>query len=466
LAVFVCCAVLICASAVLAQDWPQWRGANRDAKVDGFKAPASWPGKLTQAWKITVGVDSCATPALVGDKLYVFTRQDANEVILCLNAATGKELWRDGYVAVTVTGAPASHPGPRSSPAVVNGKVVTFGVGGVLSCWDTNSHKLLWRKDEFQGVWPQFYTGMSPVITDGLCIGHFGGPNNTAVVAYDMTTGNRKWAWPSPAGPSYASPNIMTVSNTKMVVVMTETNIVGLKIADGTLQWEIPYAGSGMSGMNTCTPIVDGATIYYGGSTRGISASTIKKDGDKFVVAELWPANMDNSTQYNTPVLKNGLLYGLSQSGSYFCVDAKTGKTAWTQSASTSTPASGGRAMGLLNSPGDNFVIVPAAMGGGGGRGGMGGGGGGGRGGMGGGRGGGGMGGGGGFGSIVDAGSFLIGLTSPGKMVIFQPSDKEYKELAGYQVTEGNAQVYAYPVVSGNRIYIRDQTTLALWTIE
>src|SRR6266849_3442676 len=74
-----------------AQDWPQWRGPNRDAKVTGFNAPKAWPKKLTQKWKVTVG-EGVATPALVGDKLYVFARQEGGEIARCLDAGTGKEL--------------------------------------------------------------------------------------------------------------------------------------------------------------------------------------------------------------------------------------------------------------------------------------------------------------------------------------------------------------------------------------
>ena len=126
------CVILLGAASAFAKDWPQWRGPNRDGKVKGFTAPQKWPTELTQKWKVTVGSGD-ATPALVGDKLYVFTRQGADEVTLCLNAANGKELWKDKYAAQAVTGAASRHPGPRSSPAVANGKVVTLGVGGVLS---------------------------------------------------------------------------------------------------------------------------------------------------------------------------------------------------------------------------------------------------------------------------------------------------------------------------------------------
>ena len=81
-------------SCGLAQDWPQWRGPNRDAKAAGFKAPKVWPKELTQKWKIAVG-DGVATPVLVGNKLYVFTRQEEFEIVRCLNEATGKEIWQE-----------------------------------------------------------------------------------------------------------------------------------------------------------------------------------------------------------------------------------------------------------------------------------------------------------------------------------------------------------------------------------
>ncbi len=104
--VIVGCVVLLGASGASAQDWPQWRGPNRDAKATGFVAPKTWPKELTKKWSVPVG-DGVATPALVGDKLYVFTRQDGNEVIRCLDATTGKEVWQDKYQADDATGAAA-----------------------------------------------------------------------------------------------------------------------------------------------------------------------------------------------------------------------------------------------------------------------------------------------------------------------------------------------------------------------
>ena len=391
----------ISASCALAQDWPQWRGANRDAKATGFTAPKTWPKELTQKWKVTVGLGD-ATPALVGNKLYVFARQDADEVIRCLDTANGKELWQEKYAAQAASGPSAQHSGPRSSPAVADGKVVTIGVGGVLSCVDAVMGKLLWRKDDFSGVWPKFFTASSPIVTGGLCIAQLGGESNGGIVAYDLATGDQKWKWTGD-GTAYASPSLLTVEGTKMLVTLTAKKIVGLGVADGKLLWEAPFPVQGMS-YNAATPIVEGQTVIYAGAGRGTKAVKIEKTADGFAAKELW-SNPDNAVQFNTPVLKGGQIYGLSQKSVIFCLDAKDGKTLWTTEL-------GGR----------------------------------------------------GFGSIVDAGSVLLALTPKGELAVFEPSDKEYKKLASYKVAD--TETYAYPVAAGKGLFVKEKDSLTLWNIE
>src|SRR5438105_3862803 len=107
------CSLLLNAAGLRAQDWPEWRGPGRDARVSGFNAPPSWPQTLTQKWRVTVG-DGVATPALVGDRIYVFTRQGDSEITRCLDASNGKEVWQDSYPSQPATGPAGSFPGPRS----------------------------------------------------------------------------------------------------------------------------------------------------------------------------------------------------------------------------------------------------------------------------------------------------------------------------------------------------------------
>jgi outer membrane protein assembly factor BamB len=396
--------LLLSAAALTAQDWPQWRGANRDAKVAGFKAPATWPAQLTPKWKQTVGLGD-TTPALVGDRLFVLSRVDAEENVICLNAADGKEIWRQKYAAPTVSGpAAGAHSGPRSSPAVSDGKVVTFGVTGILTCWNAADGAQLWQKKDAT-AWPRFYTSASPLLTDGLCVVQVGGDADGGVAAYDLKTGDQKWKWTG-AGPGYASPVVMTVAGTKIVVVLTSKSVEGINLADGKGLWTLPFTVAGM-GYNASTPIVDGDTLIYAGQGRGIKAVKVAKTGDTFATTELWSA-ATVSPQFNTAVLKDGFLYGLTQQNAFFCVNEKTGAVAWTDAASRGTPA--------------------------------------------------------GYGSVVDAGSVLLALTTASQLYVVQPTEKAFTQVASIKVAD--TPTFAYPVVSGNRLFIRDRDSLSLLTLE
>jgi outer membrane protein assembly factor BamB len=398
-----------------AADWPQWRGPNRDAKATGFTAPATWPKELTKKWRVTVG-DGVGTPALVGDKLYVFTRVGGDEVTRCLDAATGNEVWQDkNNVAFKSKGGDNGFPGPRASPTVADGKVVTLGVNGTLSCLDAATGKVAWRKDDYKDSFPTFHTSSSPVVVDGLAVAQLGGKQG-AVVAYDLATGAERWKWTGGGGTSYASPVVMTVGGTKAIVAETDENIVALSPA-GALLGQIPYPlpprGSGRGGLsyNASTPMVDGDTLIYAGSNRGTKAVKVEKAGDKLTTKELW-SNPDNSVQFNTPVVRGDLVFGLSARNDLFCIDTKSGKTLWSAPVGKQATGRGGT----------------------------------------------------GYGSIVDAGAVLFALTPAGELVVFEPSDKDFKPLARYKVADG--QTYAYPVIAGKGVYIKDKDAVTLWAFE
>src|SRR5579872_1772417 len=86
-------ALLTLASAGRGQDWPQWRGPNRDGVFTGVKVPHKWPKALVEEWKVTVG-RGVASPVVVGGKAYVFAGVKDDEFVLCIDLASGKEVWR------------------------------------------------------------------------------------------------------------------------------------------------------------------------------------------------------------------------------------------------------------------------------------------------------------------------------------------------------------------------------------
>jgi outer membrane protein assembly factor BamB len=388
--------ILFSSTNSFSQDWPQWRGINRDSKVTGFKAPAAWPAELKQAWKVTVGF-SDATPVLSANKIYLNTRQGDQEVILCLDAATGKELWKNSYAAMAVTGPSASqHPGPRGTPAVSNGKIVTFGASAILSCLDASTGKLVWRKENPTNAFPAFFTGTSPLIVDGMCIIHLGKKDDGQVIAYDLNSGNEKWKWAG-EGPSYSSPSVMTIDGKKLLIVITEKNIMALGLTDGKQLWQIATPVQ-QRFYNCVSPYIDGQNIYLSGQGTGTKAIRVEKSGNEYVTKELW-SNTEVGAKWNTPVLKDGFLYGFTDQKRIYCLNAATGQTAWI----------------------DNTVNSD-------------------------------------FSTIVDCGSVIIGLTSTDNLLVLKPDGKAYSEIVKYKVSD--TPIYAYPVISGNNIYIKDAETL------
>jgi outer membrane protein assembly factor BamB len=388
--------IIISTTNSFSQDWPQWRGMNRDSKVTGFKAPAAWPAELKQEWKVSVGFGD-ATPVLAGNKIYLNTRQADQEVILCLDAATGKELWKNSYASMAVTGPSASqHPGPRGTPAVSNGKIVTFGASAILSCLDASTGKLVWRKENPTNAFPAFFTGTSPLIADGMCIIHLGKKDDGQVIAYDLNSGNEKWKWAG-EGPSYSSPSVMTIDGKKLLIVITEKNIMALGLTDGKQLWQIATPVQ-QRFYNCVSPYIDGQNIYLSGQGTGTKAIRVEKSGNEYVTKELW-SNTEVGAKWNTPVLKDGFLYGFTDQKRIYCLNAATGQTAWIDNA--------------VNSD---------------------------------------------FSTIVDCGSVIIGLTSIDNLIVLKPDGKEYSEVAKYKVSD--TPIYAYPVISGNNIYIKDAETL------
>jgi outer membrane protein assembly factor BamB len=243
---------------------------------------------------------------------------------------------------------------------------------------------------------------MSPLVTDGKCIIQMGGKDTGKVVAFDLNTGEEKWAYTG-EGPSYASPSIMTFGKVKSIVIFLEKSLVALNVSDGRLLWQVP-AIPGQRYYNCVSPYIDGNKIYYSGQGTGSKAIAVSKDGDQFITSELW-SNPLVGAKWNTPVLKNGYLYGFSDQRRIYCLNASTGQTAWIDNATNSD-----------------------------------------------------------FATLVDCGSVLIGFPATGNLIVLKPDPVAYTEIAKYKVAD--TQVYTFPVISGNKVYVKDSENLIMYLIK
>lgn len=390
-----------------AQEWSGWRGPNRDGAVLSFSAPKSWPDQLKVKWKVPVGIGH-SSPVVAGRRVYLLSRQNEQEVVSCIDLDSGKLLWKDSYdTPYTMNPAAASHgKGPKSTPVLHGGKLYTSGISGILSCYDTKTGKLEWRKEfskQFKATSPIYGAAMSPLVDNGLLIVHVGGHDAGALIAFNAETGELKWSWKGD-GPGYASPIAVELSGSRQIVTQTQKFIVGISAASGELIWQIPFETEYVQ--NSVTPVVYKDTLIFSGLDKGTMAIKVIKRGDKWATEQVWQ-NPQVSMYMNSPVASGDYLFGLShkRKGQFFCLDARTGETLWT---------SEGR-------EGDN-----AAM--------------------------------------LSAGEVLFLLTDNAELIVAKNNAKRFEPLKKYTVAE--SPTWAHPAIIGNRILIKDNSTLTLWSLE
>jgi len=407
LAVTVVVLVVALHQTLSAQDWNQWRGPGRDGVVPSFTAPKTWPETLKPVWKATVGA-GYSSPVVVGGKVYIHARQEEREVVSCIDLKTGKLLWEDRYDApYTVNRAAARHgPGPKSTPVIANGRLYTFGITEILSCYGLATGKLVWRKDfsaQFKKTSPDFGTAMSPVVDRGFLIAHVGTAGEGALTAFDAATGEVKWQWTGD-GPAYASPIVVELGGARQVVTQSQANIVSVAAATGALLWKIPFTT--MAVQNIVTPLVYKDLLIFSGLNKGVMAVRVAKTGDEWTTEQVWQ-NTDVAMYMNSPILNGELLFGLSHRnrGQFFCLDAATGKTIW------------------IGEPqqGDNAAMLMA-------------------------------------------GRLILSLTSDADLIVSNVTATGVDLIRKYRVAE--SATYAHPVVAGRGVLIKDVSTLALWSFE
>ena len=394
---------LVLATQVLAQDWTQWRGPNRDGSLASFTEPQAWPERLTQRWKVEVGL-GYATPLVVGDKIYLFSRQDENEVMSALDAASGKVLWQTGYPApFTMNSAAAPHgKGPKSTPVLANGKLYSIGMIGTVTAFDAATGKQLWQKPG-AGVVPLYTShAFSPLFDRGLVIFHVGGHMQGALTAFDANTGDVKWSW-NGDGPGYGSPMLEEFGGTRQIVTITQGKLVGVDAANGMLLWERPFVSGNFT--NSITPVLYGQTLIVSGNGGPTTALTVTKRNNQWVTETVWE-NADVPLRMSNGVIVRDMLFSLStrNMGQYFSVDAKTGKTLW---------MSEGRQAGNA--------------------------------------------------SIARSGELVFSLEDDGELLVIPSSQTAFEPLRRYKVAE--TATWTQPVISGNRVFVKDISTLALWTL-
>jgi outer membrane protein assembly factor BamB len=341
-------AVLLCSNPLLADDWPQWLGPNRDSiwRESGIvqQFPSAGPPVL---WRTQIGA-GYSGPSVANQKVYLTDRllaQGANnpsdpfqrgvihgsERVLCLDETSGKVLWKHEYECPYTMSYPA---GPRAAPLVSDGKVYTLGAEGNLFCLDATNGKVAWARDfkkDFEVKTPVWGFAGHPLLDGNRLICLVGG-EGTTVMAFDKISGKELWRALSAREPGYSSPIICQAGGQRQLILWHPESANSIDPETGHLNWSVPFQSR--SGMSIATPRQLGDlllfTSFYNGSLM------LRLDTAKPAATVLWrtqKASEKDTTHLNavmcTPFLEDGHIYGVCSYGQLRGLKAQTGERLW-----------------------------------------------------------------------------------------------------------------------------------------
>lgn len=333
-----CLALLFCCAATPAPDWPQWRGPARTGHVPaGVPVPETLPSAPQVLWRTPVGF-GLASPVVSGGRVFFLDSENGKEVARAADAESGKVLWS---AILDETFKDAQSPaGPRCTPLADGDRIYAQSCRGELQCLNAADGTLIWRtnfvkdfgatftgeRGRAEGATRHGYTA-SPLIDGDHLIALVGGRDGAAVVCFDKATGAIVWKSQDDT-PAYAAPVIAPIHGRRQLVVFTVQGVIGLDPADGTLLWREPVKTS--LGRHAATPVVVDDMVVVSSHQAGLIGVRITKEGDGFKAGRAWEEK-ESAINFTSPVAVGDYLYGVGPGRDLICVNARTGKQAWSE---------------------------------------------------------------------------------------------------------------------------------------
>jgi outer membrane protein assembly factor BamB len=320
-------------------EWPHFLGPGYNAISSEQKLDWNWsatgPRKL---WEFEKG-RGWACPTIANDKAVLLHRVGEREVVDCLDAQTGKSLWRFDYPAPYQDRYGASD-GPRTSAVLANGRVFTYGVTGLLHCLDLATGKVVWKRDLDRelSIVPNFFGGGStPLVSGSRVIINVGAKDDLCVIALDTATGEEQWRAKHAWGGSYASPIPATIHGRECVLVFAggesrppTGGLLTIDLKTGEVLNATLHRAEMAESVNASSPAVSGNRVFvseaYGAGGRMIEIAP------DFSAMVAWHAEKFG-TYFMTPIIHDGVVYGFdgqsSRLAELVAYDATSGKELW-----------------------------------------------------------------------------------------------------------------------------------------
>jgi outer membrane protein assembly factor BamB len=439
--------LLVSIPGALASDWPRFLGPQGDATspetglLDSFP-PAGPP----VVWSLSIGTGYSA-PSVRGDRLVLHHRLGDEEIVECLDAATGQPRWKHAYPTRYVDPYGYNN-GPRCTPLLTTNRCYTFGAEGKLVCVELETGKLVWQRDtarDWQIPEAFFGVGSTPLLEGGLLIVMLGAQPNAGVVALDPDTGKTVWesvgeknwagqpmiGWPgdrtvvwkkADKQASYASPVAATIHGKRHLFCLMRQGLVSLDPKTGGVNFSRWFRAQVEESVNSMNPVVQGDLVFCSAAYHSVGGFVLRilPDGKSF--EEVWrspPAGQRDvepvlEIHWMTPVLHDGHLFAFSgrnpPDASFRCVELATGALKWKR-----------REVFL-----DKQMLQRVY----------------------------------GRGSLILADGKLIALGEGGLLGLFRPNTKECEEISRWQVPGLRYPCWAAPVLAHQKLYLRSEDRL------
>ena len=412
LAAAVGCVVLSSAMPLSADDWPQWRGPNRDAISKETGLLQEWPeGGPPLAWRLDDVGEGYSTPSVVGDRLYLLTNDGLeSEFVQCRSTADGAAIWSIKIGKVGNPDQRPAYPAARSTPTIDGEHLYALGSDGDLVCMKTADGEIVWQKNiqsEFGGKYGEWAYSESPLVDADRVICTPGGAEAT-LVALNKNNGETIWKCAVPGAPEagYASAIVHETGGVRQYIQFLQGGLVGVEADTGRFLWKYERTAEG-SPANIPTPIAENGYVYSAAHRSGGALVKINVD-DGNVTAEQVYFETERPKAIGGAVKVGEHLYGATRQA-MMCINFMTGEIKWQD-----------RALGA--------------------------------------------------GSVIYADGRIYYHGENGEIALFEATPEAYREKGRLappdQPDFGESKSWSYPVIANGRLYINDLGTLRSYNIQ
>ncbi len=307
--------------------WPQWRGPYRNGTAPQAEIRTDWKSHPpTVRWRVPLG-EGFSAFSIAHDRAYTLFSAGGDEFAVCLDAATGREVWRHrtGKEFRDWQGG----NGPRSTPLIDGDMAFCLSANGVVYALNARDGTEIWScdlRDKFAAKVPQWGFSGSPLCDEKYLYLEAGGKNGQALVAFEKSTGRVAWTSQSDIT-GYSSPVFATVDGIRQVIFFTGANVVSLNPQNGQLFWKTPWETA--YDVNAATPVFIPPNQLFISSEYDVGGALFEMSArdNRVTVRQVWK-NREMKNKMATSVYHEGYLYGFDSSF-LKCLDARTGAERW-----------------------------------------------------------------------------------------------------------------------------------------